>query len=81
MYHLLKTHKNILLALILRTEFKKNGIEFFTPNHFSLNVSQRNGRFSSCFECFGEEKRYTVVSVIHLKINAFYRSILKNPQQ
>ena len=31
-------HENILLALILRTEFNKNGIEFFTPNHFSQQL-------------------------------------------
>ena len=31
-------HKNKLLALILRTEFKKNGIEFFTPSHFSQQL-------------------------------------------
>ena len=31
-------HKNKLLALILRTEFNKNGIEFFTPSHFSQQL-------------------------------------------
>ena len=31
-------HKKKLLALILRTEFNKNGIEFFTPNHFSQQL-------------------------------------------
>ena len=31
-------HENKLLALILRTEFNKNGIEFFTPSHFSQQL-------------------------------------------
>ena len=31
-------HENILLALILRTEFNKKGIEFFTPSHFSQQL-------------------------------------------
>ena len=31
-------HKDTLLALILRTEFKKNGIQFFTPDNFSQQL-------------------------------------------
>ena len=31
-------HDNKLLALILRTQFNKNGIEFFTPNDFSQQL-------------------------------------------
>lgn len=31
-------HKNKLLALILRTQFNKNGIEFFTPSDFSQQL-------------------------------------------
>ena len=31
-------HENIFLALILRTEFNKKGIEFFTPSHFSQQL-------------------------------------------
>ena len=31
-------HDNKLLALILRTQFNKNGIEFFTPNYFSQQL-------------------------------------------
>ena len=35
-------HDNKLLALILRTQFKKNGIEFFTPNTFSQQLGYMN---------------------------------------
>ena len=31
-------HKDTLLALILRTEFNKDGIEFFTPDNFSQQL-------------------------------------------
>ena len=31
-------HDNKLLAIILRTQFNKNGIEFFTPNDFSQQL-------------------------------------------
>ena len=31
-------HEKTLLALIIRTEFEKQGIEFFTPAHFSQQL-------------------------------------------
>jgi len=31
-------HKDTLLALILRTEFNKDGIQFFTPDNFSQQL-------------------------------------------
>ena len=31
-------HENILLALIIRTEYEQKGIKFFTPNHFSQQL-------------------------------------------
>ena len=36
------THKNQLLALIIRDDFKKNGIEFFTPDDFSQQLAYMN---------------------------------------
>ena len=35
-------HKNEILALIIRNSFKKEGIEFFTPNDYSLQVGYMN---------------------------------------
>jgi hypothetical protein len=32
-------HNKITLAIILRTQFVKNGIEFFTPNEFSQQLA------------------------------------------
>ncbi len=34
--------KNTILAIIIRAGFKKNGIEFFTPNHFSQQLGYMN---------------------------------------
>jgi len=31
-------HKNKLLAIIIRSDFSKEGIEFFTPNEFSQQI-------------------------------------------
>ena len=31
-------HENILLAMIIRTEYEQKGIKFFTPNHFSQQL-------------------------------------------
>ena len=36
------THKNKILALIIRAQFKKNGIEFFTPDDFSQQLAYMN---------------------------------------
>tara|TARA_B100000965_G_scaffold285826_1_gene243721 strand:+ start:56 stop:508 length:453 start_codon:yes stop_codon:yes gene_type:complete len=35
-------HNGLLLALILRTEFNKEGIEFFTPSNFSQQLGYMN---------------------------------------
>tara|TARA_B100001123_G_C15252445_1_gene1003314 strand:- start:60 stop:494 length:435 start_codon:yes stop_codon:yes gene_type:complete len=35
-------HKNEILALIIRNSFKKEGIKFFTPNDYSLQVGYMN---------------------------------------
>ena len=32
------THNNLFLALILKSNFEKDGIEFFTPNEFSQQL-------------------------------------------
>jgi mannose-6-phosphate isomerase-like protein (cupin superfamily) len=32
-------HRNILIALIIRTQFQKDGIEFFTPDDFSQQLA------------------------------------------
>ena len=31
-------HKNIIIAIIIRNDYKKDGIEFFTPNNFSQQL-------------------------------------------
>ena len=33
------TYKNKLLSIIIRTQFRKDGIEFFTPNDFSQQLA------------------------------------------
>ena len=35
-------HKKIELALIIRSSFKKEGIEFFTPNDYSQQIGYMN---------------------------------------
>jgi hypothetical protein len=35
-------HKNKILALIIRAQFKKDGIEFFTPDNFSQQLAYMN---------------------------------------
>lgn len=35
-------HDNKLLALIIRAEFRKDGIEFFTPDEFSQQLAYMN---------------------------------------
>lgn len=35
-------HSNVLLAIIIRAEYKKEGIEFFTPHHFSQQLGYMN---------------------------------------
>lgn len=35
-------HRELLLALIVRSSFKKPGIEFFTPNEFSQQLGYMN---------------------------------------
>ena len=35
-------HGDILLAIILRTEFRKDGIQFFTPENFSQQLAYMN---------------------------------------
>lgn len=35
-------HKNVILALILRSNYNKEGIEFFTPDHFSQQLGYMN---------------------------------------
>lgn len=35
-------HKDKLLSIIIRHNFKKNGIEFFTPNDFSQQLGYMN---------------------------------------
>jgi len=32
-------HNNSLLAMIIRSDFSKNGIEFFTPSEFSQQLA------------------------------------------
>lgn len=32
------THSNLFLAIIIKSNFKKDGIEFFTPNEFSQQL-------------------------------------------
>ena len=36
------THASTVLAIIIRQDFKKDGIEFFTPNHFSQQLAYMN---------------------------------------
>jgi len=36
------TYKNLLLAVIIRSEYKKEGIEFFTPAEFSQQLAYMN---------------------------------------
>ena len=36
------THKDQILSIIIRSEYKKNGIEFFTPNNFSQQLAYMN---------------------------------------
>lgn len=35
-------HQKTLLAMIIRSNFKKDGIEFFTPNEFSQQLAYMN---------------------------------------
>ncbi len=35
-------HKNIILAIVIYSEFKREGIEFFTPNDFSQQLAYMN---------------------------------------
>ncbi len=35
-------HNNQLLAIIIRNEYSKNGVEFFTPNDFSQQLAYMN---------------------------------------
>jgi len=35
-------HENKLLAIIIRSDFRKEGIEFFTPNDFSQQLAYMN---------------------------------------
>jgi len=36
------TNKNVEIALIIRSSFKKEGIEFFTPNNYSQQIGYMN---------------------------------------
>jgi len=36
------TYNNSLLAIIIRSNFSKDGIEFFTPNDFSQQLAYMN---------------------------------------
>ena len=55
-------HKNEILALIIRSSFKKKGIEFFTPNDNSLQVGYMN-----------RPKEYTIKP--HISTNKHYNRI------
>ncbi len=33
------THDSALLAIIIRSDYRSEGIEFFTPDDFSKNIS------------------------------------------
>ena len=35
-------HENKLLAIIIRSDYRKDGIEFFTPNDFSQQLAYMN---------------------------------------
>ena len=35
-------HENKLLAIIIRSDYRKEGIEFFTPNDFSQQLAYMN---------------------------------------
>jgi len=50
-------HESKLLALILRSGFEKNGIEFFTPGHFSQQLGYMK-----------RQKGYVVRPHLHLPI-------------
>ena len=50
-------HNNKILALIIRNSFTKDGIEFFTPNDYSLQVGYMN-----------RPKEYTIKPHIHYQI-------------
>ena len=52
-----RASKNEILALIIRSSFKKKGIEFFTPNDNSLQVGYMN-----------RPKEYTIKPHIHYQI-------------
>ena len=47
-----------LLALILRTEFESDGIEFFTPSHFSQQLGYMN-----------RPKGFTITPHLHYVVN------------
>lgn len=36
------SHNNVLLAIIIRADYKKDGIEFFTPDDFSQQLAYMN---------------------------------------
>ena len=36
------THKNLLLSVIIRAEYQKEGISFFTPDNFSQQLGYMN---------------------------------------
>ena len=36
------THNNLILAIIVRSNYKMKGIEFFTPDHFSQQLGYMN---------------------------------------
>ena len=50
-------HNNKILALIIRNSFSKEGIEFFTPNDYSLQVGYMN-----------RPKEYSIKPHVHYQI-------------
>src|ERR1700712_3679533 len=48
------THEGVVLAILLRAEYKTDGVEFFTPNNFSQQLGYMN-----------REKGYKVVPHTH----------------
>ena len=51
------THNNKILAIIIRNSFSKEGIEFFTPNDYALQVGYMN-----------RPKEYSIKPHVHYQI-------------
>ena len=46
-------HKNIIIAIIIRNDYKKDGIEFFTPNNFSQQLGYMRSKTRSLLWRYG----------------------------